>query len=79
MRFRLLSLMLFFALSACSDVPDLDNAISQAAKSADFPTLVPFETLLVNVNQTVLTGREAAAFKARMRRLQRRAARLRTL
>lgn len=77
MRFALFAYAL--TLCACTQFPDLDNAISGDAKGADFPALVPLEPILAARRAPPATAQEAAGdVLARLSGLQARAARLRS-
>ena len=69
---------LLIALSACGRFPDLEGSISERARLADYPRLVPLEPLLA----TAFTGaqdarNESAGLVARAARLRIRAAAMR--
>jgi hypothetical protein len=43
---RLTALPLILTLTACTQFPELDNAVSPSAQDAEFPELVPVQGLL---------------------------------
>ena len=75
---RLIALALPFALLGCTQFPELDNAVSANGHNADYPTLVPVQSLLVQSRTTGPTAEQTVAgLNARVLALQNRAARLR--
>jgi hypothetical protein len=65
------ALPLLFVLAACADVPALEGTVSDAARNAPYPALVPLVDL-----PTPVTA-QTADMDARIAALQRRAAALR--
>jgi len=64
-------------LAGCSDFPQLDSAVSDAARDADFPQLVPKSQILANANDIQISPQTTAGLKNRASGLRTRAARLR--
>lgn len=64
-------------LTACADFPDLDAAISDDARNADYPALVPAEGILARGEAGTLTESSGPALQARAANLRARAALLR--
>jgi len=64
-------------LAGCSDFPELDAAITPAARKADYPTLVPIDQLLASAQVVQITDETATNLQGRISRLKSRAARLR--
>lgn len=78
---RLIVLIAMTGLAACADVPQLDDRIGEAARAADYPTLLPLDPLLAAAaaNETAgqITPASVAAFDSRIATLRARAARIR--
>lgn len=76
---RLIVMIAIVGLGACTDFPEIDVTIDAAARSADFPTLLPLDPLLAksNIATTQITPASVAAFDARIANLRSRASRLR--
>jgi hypothetical protein len=75
---RLITLVLPLALLGCTLFPELDSAVSASGQDADYPTLVPVQSLLVQSRTTVPTAEQTVAgLNARVQALQNRAAHLR--
>jgi hypothetical protein len=75
---RLIALVFPVALMGCTQFPELDNAVSASGHNADFPTLAPVQSLLVQSRSTGPTAEQTvASLNARVQALQNRAARLR--
>lgn len=70
------SIIAFVVLTACAEFPALDDRISDAARAADYPSLVPIETLLAAADALPHPGNNAS-FDQRIAALQARAAALR--
>lgn len=73
---RLSPLLFVAALAGCVEFPDLDGAITPAARAAAYPKVAPLETVLATqpgdgeTEMAVLASR-AAALRARAERLRR--------
>ena len=75
---RLIALVFPVALMGCNQFPELDNTVSASGHNADFPTLAPVQSLLVQSRSTGSTAEQTVAgLNARVLALQNRAARLR--
>jgi hypothetical protein len=75
---RLITLTLPIVLLGCTQFPELDRAVSTKAENADYPTLVPAQTLLAQSETAGPTHQQTVAgLNARVQALQNRAARLR--
>ncbi|MGK7752022.1 MULTISPECIES: hypothetical protein [unclassified Roseovarius] len=74
---RLPALALAFALSACTQFPELDGATSRETRNAPYPALLPVEDLRARVAEPRVTDRTAPSLEARVAALRARAARLR--
>jgi|TARA_B110000908_G_scaffold150095_1_gene183857 hypothetical protein len=75
---RLITLILPLALLGCTQFPELDNAVSASGHNAEYPTLVPVQSLFVQSRTTGPTAEQTVAgLNARVLALQNRAARLR--
>lgn len=74
---RLILFVFPLAIFGCTQFPELDNAVSDRAKEADFPTLVPIQSLLAQ-SATITTPPEQtiSTLTARADALRNRAARL---
>ena len=70
------NLGLVAALAACTDFPELNDAVPPALETADFPNLVPVEPLLARAEDMQITEETTAGITARVSRLRARAARL---
>lgn len=78
MRKRLCILVLGPLLAACTTFPDLDKALSDDARAADYPRLVPLPPLLEDADATRVDAKQIEDnLTARIDRLRARAARLR--
>lgn len=73
----LLPLLAAALLSACTDFPQLDAAISAEARRADYPALVPANDLLGKRSDGTITEATGLALQARATNLQARARLLR--
>lgn len=68
------------ALAGCVQVPDLDGAVSEAARGADYPNLLPASRITQQRPQNPrLTPADGPALLARAERLRRRGEILRGL
>lgn len=65
-----------FALTACADFPELDGAVSERARNADFPQLVALDGILNDANDFQIDQSTILSLKSRIARLRARAARL---
>ena len=75
---RLIVLILPLVLVGCTQFPELDSAVSANGQNADYPALVPIQTLLAQSNRVGPTPEQIVAdLDARVLALQNRAARLR--
>lgn len=66
-------------LASCTTFPELDAAVSDAARRADYPQLVPADELLGKRTQVRLTETTGQTLLARAARLQARARILRNI
>lgn len=73
----LTALVVGLGLSACAEFPELDAALSDEARAAPYPTLLPVEDLNARVGEPRIAPDAADAIEARVARLKARAARLR--
>jgi len=64
-------------LAGCSDFPQLDSAISPAARNAEYPSLVPISQIISGAADVQITEQTVSTLKGRISRLNARAARLR--
>lgn len=71
------SLILFLvaALSACSQFPELDATVSDDARDAPFPDLVPIESLTARIGQDRITPDMPGTVEARAEGLRSQAGR----
>lgn len=78
MRLRLifLSCLLCFGVG-CTEFPDLDGAVSEAARDAPYPDLLPVEELNARISDPRITPETVSGLAARVAALKARAARLR--
>lgn len=67
------------ALAGCTTFPQVDAVVSDAARRADYPTLVPIEGLLAERTGGRLTASDGETLLARAERLQARARILRNV
>lgn len=72
-------LMVVAALGACTKFPELDAAVSDEAKAADYPKLIPAAQIEQNQPKGRLSDTEGEALLARAARLRQRGAILRGL
>jgi len=70
-----LALTLAALLGACSDFPQLDDAVSPAAKNAAYPSLVPMDQVLVDTQDVQITDETVTTLSGRMNGLKGRATR----
>ena len=64
-------------MAACASFPELDAVISEEARRADYPVLVPAQGLLAKRGDGTITEATGAALQARATNLRARAALLR--
>ncbi|AXX98347.1 hypothetical protein [Profundibacter amoris] len=62
-------------LGACSDFPQLDDAVSPAAKIAPYPSLIPIDQALTNAQDVQITDESVSTLKGRMNGLKNRTTR----
>lgn len=76
---RLIVLIAIAGLGACAEFPKIDDTLDDAARAADYPTLLPLDPLLAQVSAmgTQITPATEAGFSNRLVRLRNRAAQLR--
>ena len=75
---RLSALAMILTLSACTQFPELDNAVSTSAQDAEFPDLVPVHGLLTQAEPQNGTPEDTInTLNARVAALRNRANRLR--
>ncbi len=76
-RVALPAMAVLLVLAACSERPDLESTITDAARDAPWPDLVPLEPLLAaSAPPRERTGAPETGLAARRDRLQQRAQRL---
>ena len=68
--------IVFAALGACSDFPELDDAVDSDAQGTTYPDLVPIESLNSRAPDQRITPETAPDLDSRIARLKNRAARL---
>ncbi|MDO6485546.1 hypothetical protein [Shimia thalassica] len=73
----LLTLTVLSFLAACAEFPDVDQAVSDSAKRAPFPDLIPVDDILIE-DAARLDEHSDDQLIARVDRLNRRANELRT-
>lgn len=76
-RAPLIAIVAALALPACSQFPQLDAAVSEQARRADYPELIPAGDVLGRRSEGRLTDRDADSLIARAANLRARAALLR--
>ncbi len=76
MRLILSFSLLAFAVSACTDFPELDAVVSEQAKRADYPTLVAIDGILSRANDAQITPATIGSLQSRIAHLRARAAHL---
>lgn len=64
-------------LVACTQFPDLEDALSPASERAEYPDLLPIEELNTRVPEAQLTPEAMQSIEARVAALRARASRLR--
>ncbi|WP_456386903.1 hypothetical protein [Profundibacter sp.] len=64
-------------LAGCSDFPELDAAITSAARNADYPNLLPIDQLIADAQQVQISPETVTNLEGRISHLNARAARLR--
>ena len=62
--------------AACTQFPEVDATVGRDTRTADYPALVPVETLQARMNSPTLTPAAAPAFDTRVAGLKARAAAL---
>ena len=62
-------------LGACSDFPQLDDAVSPAAKNAPYPSLIPMDQALANAQDVQITDETVSTLNGRLNGLKNRATR----
>jgi len=67
------SVVIMTVLAACTDFPQLDAAISEDAKAAAYPALVPADSLLAKREGDRITAQTGPELLARAARLRARA------
>lgn len=74
---RLILIPTLLCLAACGTVPKLDDHVTEAARQAPYPALVPLNPLLADSGETQITEQtdpalraRAAALRARARQMQ---------
>lgn len=72
-----LALFLIAALTACSQFPQLDETVGDAARKAPYPDLIPIEKFHAQIPDTLIEPTTAPQVEARVAQLKARAARLR--
>lgn len=68
-----------FVLAGCTTLPDLNSSVSESAKQADFPRLVPAEFLLARKSDGRLSEQDGDILLARAANLRARGRILRGL
>ncbi len=64
-------------LAGCSNFPELDAAITPAARQAGYPSLMPLDQLVAGAEEVQITEETIATLQGRVSGLKGRAARLR--
>ncbi len=64
-------------MAGCSDFPELDAAVTPAARDAAYPSLTPLDQLIAGAQDVQITPQTVANLQGRVTGLQGRAARLR--
>lgn len=77
LRLLTFSAAISLSLCGCAQFPDLDAAISDQARRADYPALVPAEELTARVDEPRIDENAADTLSARVARLRARAQSLR--
>lgn len=72
-----LALAFCVSLAACAEFPELDAALSEEARSAPYPILLPVEELNARIDAPRIEPETAAGIEARVAALKARAQRLR--
>ncbi|WP_457648228.1 hypothetical protein [Profundibacter sp.] len=62
-------------LGACSDFPQLDDAVSPAAKNEPYPSLIPMDQALANAQDVQITDETVSTLNGRLNGLKNRATR----
>ncbi len=74
---RLIFAFLALSLSGCATFPELDATLSEEAKEADYPRLMPIGELTAAAPAARITEQTASRLNGRVSALRARAARLR--
>lgn len=74
---RLTTAFLALSLAGCATFPELDATVSDDAKSADYPRLMPVSELTAAAPEARITEQAASSLNGRVSALRARAARLR--
>lgn len=69
--------ILVTVMVGCSDFPELDAAVTPAARQAGYPSLIPINQLIDGAQDVQITPQTVANLQGRVSGLQARAARLR--
>ena len=72
-----LALFLTVTLSACTQFPELDQAVSSETRRAPYPDLLPVEDLRATLAASRVTDQTSLSLEVRVANLRARAARLR--
>lgn len=67
------TLALLMAVSGCVEVPELDRSITEEARLASYPELIPVETIRAEVPEARIAQETGPDLQARAEALQRRA------
>ncbi|NSX54616.1 hypothetical protein [Parasulfitobacter algicola] len=70
-------LLLCFTLTACTSFPDLDDTVTERARTSDYPRILPLDQIVEQANDTQITPDTTADLEDRAERLRRRADQMR--
>lgn len=74
---RVFALLSCLIVTACADIPELDNSISPEGLAAPNPHILPLDPIATQANEAVVTDETTAQLQARAAALKLRAARIR--
>lgn len=66
-------LLVLALLAACTQFPELDNAVSESAQTADYPALINFDEIVSDAQNTTITPQTVQGLESRLARLKSRA------
>ena len=74
---RVLALLTCLTVTACADIPELDDRVSPAGLAAPNPQIMPLDPIAVTASDAIVSDETTEALQARAAALQTRAAEIR--